>query len=308
MPSWKDMNIPQSAWDGIYKYLGDKTDEFMKSAEIRLRKYTEKWSLADIIFMKTDTVNLLYSCNSEIYGPCVLKMCIPGPEVTTEINCLKAYAGTKYCKLWDYDLTDDILLLEKVIPGNQMWDVKDYKERAKLFALTLKDLSIDYAGSEVYPTYFSWMNRIQQIMVNMGGLGDVLFYLNKAIEIYADLKQHYNRSCLLHGDMHQENLLLNSTGGYTIIDPKGVVDDPIMETARFIVNETPCDEQKIHDIANIIGQIIEVPEDVILKCTFIDIALGGSWHMEEHYPTQEAFKAKKQDVLSDCKFAYGLLN
>ena len=301
------MDITESTRKAIYKNLGDKTGGFLLSAENRLKMYTDKWKLSELSFMETNTVNLLYSCESELYGSCVLKMCIPGPEVTTEINCLRFYDGKGYVKLWAYDLSDDLLLLERVIPGNELWDVDDYKERARFFALTIKGLPIDYVDNEPYPTYLSWMKKIHQTITNMGGLDDVLFYLNKAIEIYNDLKKRYNRECLLHGDMHQENLLLNSKGGYTIIDPKGVVDDPVMETARYLMNETPCDEQKIYDIVAILSPVIEIPEIDLLKSMYIDAALGNSWTMEEHFCSQEAFEAGKKDALKTCEFVYKLL-
>lgn len=302
--------ITDNIKQGIYKNLGDKTDEFLSKINKLLEKYTEIWRLTDLSFMPTDTVNLLFSCESDLYGSCVLKMCIPGPEVATEINCLRSYDGKGYCKLWAYDLSDDILLLERVIPGDQMWAVEDYRERARLMAVTVKYLPILYNGQEQYPTYLSWMQGIHRILTDMGGLEDVLFYLNKAMEIYDELKQRHNRSCLLHGDLHQENMLLNSSGGYTIIDPKGVVDDPVMETARFLLNETPYDENKIKEMAAIMSKIIDISEEDILKSMFIDVALSQSWCMDEYYyyPDHEGFEEEKQGALEICQFVYGLLS
>ena len=301
------MEIPESARQGIYKYLGDKSVNFLSQVDRRLEKYSVEWQLSDLTFMPTDTVNFLFSCESGSYASCVLKMCIPGPEVMTEINCLRAYDGKKYCKLWDYDLSDDVLLLERVIPGDQMWAVKDYRERARLMAMTVKDLSVPYNGLERYPTYLSWMEEIHRKLTAMGGLDDVLFYLHKAMEIYAGLKQHHNQSDLLHGDLHQENLLLNSKGSYTIIDPKGVVDAPVMETARFLVNEMPCAESKIKEMAEIMSPVISTSVEDILKSMFVDASLGQSWCMEEHYPTKADFDKSKRSALETCEFVYGLV-
>ena len=301
------MDIPENARRGIYKYLGDGTDGFLSQVETRLEKYAGLWRLRDLAFMPTDTINLLFSCVSGLYGKCVLKMCIPGPEVAAEINCLRAYDGKGYCKLWAYDLSDDVLLLERVLPGSQMWAVKDYRERARLFAVTLNGLHVSYNGPEQYPTYLSWMERIHRTLTDMGGLDDVLFYLNKAMEIYNELKRRHRKACLLHGDLHQENMLLNAKGGYTIIDPKGVVDGPVMETARFLLNEMPCDESKIREMAAIMSPIINISEEDILKSMFIDAALSNSWFADEYYATREAFEEAKRNVLETCRFVYGLL-
>ena len=301
------MDIPENARQGIYRFMGDKTDDFIFQINKRLEKYIDIWQLSNLSFMRTNTINLLFSCKSNLHASCVLKMCIPGPEVATEVNCLWTYNGRRYCKLWAYDLTDDVLLLEQVIPGCQMWAVEDYRERARLMGMTIKGLHIPYNGLEKYPTYLTWMEGIRRKLTNMGGLEDVLFYLNKAIEIYIELKQRHRQSCLLHGDLHQENMLLNSNGGYTIIDPKGVVDDPVMETARFLMNEIPCGENKIQEMAAILSPIIDVSVRDILNSMFVDAALGCSWCMDEHYATNEAFKEAKQNILKTCKFVYELV-
>jgi len=305
------IDTPQSTRQSVYKHMGDKTDDFLSQVDRRLEKYIEKWQLSELTFMPTNTVNLLFSCKSGLYGSCVLKMCIPGAEVSTEINCLRFYDETSYCKLWDYDLTDDILLLERVTPGDQMRAVKDYRERARFLGMALEDLHIPYSGVEQcqYPTYLLWMEKIYCELTDVGGLEDVLSYLDKAKEVYGELKQRYPKTYLLHGDLHQENMLLNSKGNYTIIDPKGVIDIPVMETARFLMNEVFVrrDEREIREMATIISEIIDVSVEDILSAMFIDAALGQSWCMSEHYATKDAFEEAKRSALEICKFVYGLL-
>ena len=298
--------IQKSAREGIEKYLGDKTDAIFAKAESNLEKYAKLWQLSRLTFMPTNTVNFLFDCDSAMHGPCVLKICIPGPEVATEINCLCAYDGRGYVKLWEYNLTDGILLLERVTPGDQMWAVTDFKERARLMAQLISDLPIIECEQGTYPTYRTWMEALHSGLTTMGGMEDALFYLSEALRIYSELRQTYRKNCLLHGDMHQENLLLNHKGGYTIIDPKGVVDNPVMETARFLLNETPCEKEKILEIVSIMAPIIGIPEADILKSMYIDAALSNCWTLENHFPSKEAFENEKQKVLDYCRFVYDL--
>jgi len=303
--------VVEYARSGVEKHLGNKTDEFLASIDVRLDKYMEEWRLSQLEYMETDTVNLLFSCESAIYGACVLKMCIPGAEVATEINCLCAYNGHGYVKLHDYSLVDDVLLLERVIPGNQMWTVDDYRQRARLFSELVKDLAIEWDGHGGFPTYRTWMEDIYKKLTDMGGLEDALFYLNEALRAYDELKVKYSRKCLLHGDMHQENLLLNADGDYTVIDPKGVVDDPVMETARFLCNEfedKPEEtEKKIREMVAIMSPIIGVPEKDIFKAVYIDVALGNCWSLEDYYPTQAKFEKAKREAMARMKEVRGWL-
>jgi len=301
--------IPKTAAEGIVKYLGNETAAFLQKAEVRLEKYTKLWQLSRLNFMQTDTVNILFECESANHGPCVLKLCIPGPEVATEINCIRAYSGNGYVKLWEYSLEDDILLLERITPGLQMWEVTDHKQRARLMAQRINDLRFIHCEQSEYPSYRTWLMGIHEDFANKSGVDGVKFYLNEAIRIYNELRQTYQRNCLLHGDMHQENMLLNSQGGYTIIDPKGVVDDPVMETARFLMNENeaPYNANKILEIVSILSPVIGIPKADILKSMYIDAAMGQCWTLDEHFPSQEAFKIAKTGALETCAFVYGIL-
>ena len=87
------MLIPENVQQNTIRYLGDKAKIFFINVENRLKKYTVLWELSQITYMPTNTVNLLFSCESALYGSCVLKMCIPGPEVANEVHCLQAYDG-----------------------------------------------------------------------------------------------------------------------------------------------------------------------------------------------------------------------
>jgi streptomycin 6-kinase len=109
-------------------------------------------------------------------------------------------------------------------------------------------------------------------------------------------------------------MLLNSEKGYTIIDPKGVVDAPVMETARFLRNETLSrtgtilrEEHKIREMVAIISPMIGVSREDLLTSLFIDTVLSCSWTLEENFSTWQAFEDAKLKALEACDFAYGLL-
>ena len=305
------MNLSEDRYKDIYRVLGDSTESFLSLVDKKIAKYTVVWQLSDISLMNTYTVNMLFSCDSRLYGPCVLKICIPGIEVASEINCLLFYDGHKYCKLWAYSFEDDVLLLEKVMPGEQMWDIDDYAKRARLIGESIKNLPVPYNGSFTFPTYGSWMRGINRKLIDIGGMEEILIHLTKAIEIYTELKKRYRYECLLHGDLHQENMLLNSKGDYTIIDPKGVIDDPVMETARFLMNEVKnrdeAEVERISTMVEILSNILSIPVKDILRSMYIDAALGQSWCMENHYETKETYEEAKTNACDICGFVYGLL-
>jgi hypothetical protein len=205
----------------LSRWLGEKTNAFLSGVDAKLERYMALWRLSGITFMPTHTINLLFACESALYGPCVLKMCIPGPEVLTEINCLWAYSGRGYVCLHAYECKDDVMLLERVLPGNQIWDVRDVHERARLFARVLEELPVINIECGSYPTYRSWMEGIHRTLSGMGGMDEPLFYLNEALRVYDALKLQYNRSCLLHGGYAPGELVIKRAGWVYRYRPQG---------------------------------------------------------------------------------------
>lgn len=63
---------------------------------------------------------------------------------------------------------------------------------------------------------------------------------------------------LLHGDFHHDNILLGNDGEYIIIDPKGVIGDPVFDIARFILNE--FDDEITTELYKKINHIISILE------------------------------------------------
>ena len=301
------MKIADSIYQSIQKYLSDRTDYNLTDVINKIEKFTERWQLSQLNFMEKDAYGLLFTCISAVYGESVLKICLSEPEFETGVNCILSYNGKGYVKIHAYDLTDYILLMEHVVPGNLMWEIEDYRERAKIFAELVKDLPVLWDFNDKYPSYRTWMEELRVKLVNLGDREDVMFYLDKALEIYDELKQTYNKKCLLHGDLHQENMLLNSKGGYTIIDPKGVVDDPVMETARYLMNESSLETEKLREIISIISSIINIPEKDVAKSMFIDAALGQGWTFDTPFSDPNKFAKEKQEALNLCAKVYGLL-
>ncbi|MCL2497009.1 MAG: aminoglycoside phosphotransferase family protein [Symbiobacteriaceae bacterium] len=310
------MEFPPSARLSVRKYLGDAGDSFLDATGELVSKYGELWRLSELSFLDTQTVNLLFTCTSELYGSCILKACLPGPEVVTEINCLRAYAGKGYVRLWADNSEDNILLLERIIPGEQLGAVADYRERTRIMAELVHNLPCPWDGQTPFPSYRIWMEELQRNLQAMPDAQEMLDYLQEARRIYDQLHQRYDRRYLLHGDLHHANMLLNAARGYTIIDPKGVVDDPVMETARFLLNEVagpdfPLNEasvaRQLREMVAIIAATIGTPQEDILKSLYIDTALSKGWDLEELYPDPQAREDVIQKALATCKFVYGLL-
>ena len=85
---------------------------------------------------------------------------------------------------------------------------------------------------------------------------------------------------LVHGDLHQENMLIDDEGKLVAIVPKGVVGPKVLEHGRFMHNfmrdrgDIPIGDilcQRAKTQAN------HFSEDEILRVGFIDVVLSTTW-------------------------------
>lgn len=84
---------------------------------------------------------------------------------------------------------------------------------------------------------------------------------------------------LLHGDLHHDNILLAEDGTYKIIDPKGVVGDPVFDVSRFVLNEFDAEPteptyRKIVGILHVLSQNLQIPETILKQCLYVETTMG----------------------------------
>ena len=277
---------------------------FYQRMRFLLQKYTEMWCLEQVEWIEYLSVNCLFTCHSKIYGGSVLKICRPAKEVITEIQTLREYDGTLFCKIFAFDIKDSVLLEEAITPGTPLRAVTSVEERIKIFLSLYAKLHISPKTPEKYPTYAGWVERITNFMATQKAHTELYPYMRKAYDVFQRIHEKYNRTMLLHGDFHHDNILLGADGLYTIIDPKGVVGDPILDIPRFILNE--CSDKRTYEenaqhIAHVIARIsagTSLPVEDIRNVFFVEMAMANCWCVED----------SEKPNMDDVKMAYGMLH
>lgn len=89
--------------------------------------------------------------------------------------------------------------------------------------------------------------------------------------------------CVLHGDMHHENVRWREGRGWLAFDPKGLVGEKTYDAANVLCN--PMDmpdlvenEARILSTAGILGEKMGVDPGRILTFTFMYTCLSASWY------------------------------
>ncbi len=249
-----------------------------------LEFYSKKWNLKIREFVEYYSINCIFLCDSTIFGDSVLKICRPSKEVYTESNILKEYNGRNFCKLFESDIENGVLLLEQIKPGIRLREEKDLDKRLAVFSLLFNDFHIKPANPKIYPTYAEWVKNITEYMSKRDDCKELYALMKKANDICIKLNSVYTKQMLLHGDFHHDNILLGADS-YKIIDPKGVVGDPVFDIARFILNEFEDSvseemERKVIYIIKYFEKSLKIQAAVIKECLFIETAMANCWNVQ----------------------------
>jgi streptomycin 6-kinase len=87
--------------------------------------------------------------------------------------------------------------------------------------------------------------------------------------------------CLLHGDIHHENILLDAQRVPKFIDPKGIIGDPAYDVANMMRNPDlegfEITKDRILRQAEIFSDILEIDKNRILEYGFVHAWLSCCW-------------------------------
>ncbi len=169
----------------------------------------------------------------------ILKIGIPNPELTSEMECLKLWGGMVFrptARLLDCDPVNGLLLLERLLPGADLTSIADEDRATSIAADVMSRLWIPAPEKHNFITLKGWFDELQKLRpLFNGGTGKFPARLVETAEgLIRDLFAEDER-WLIHGDCHHYNILSHGDE-WRAIDPKGVVGAREYEVAPYMLN------------------------------------------------------------------------
>ena len=294
-------NFTVEEYETIIKRWGEN---FYSKLPNKIAHCEEKWELYSLSMVNYFAVNCIFKCKSQLFGDAVLKIGTGYPPLFAEMNVLREYNGKRFCKLYDFDSGNNVILEECVMPGDTLWNGTTREDRIAIFTSVYDDLHIAPMDSEIYPTYLDWILRCEKYSVGNDNM-EIHKLTLKAKELYQSITSEYSRKMLLHGDLHHYNILLRGDKTYAIIDPKGVVGDPVFDIAMFIFMEFNTlgagiifSEELYSDMeyfVHYLSQKTSISEKTIKQCFYIQtiVHLGDGL---ENYPNPNYIKQLMNNI------------
>ncbi len=285
------------------KKLG--TESFNERISI-VEKYKKQWELSEIEFKSEFSINsLIFYAVSKRYDKVILKILININGFDDEILALKLFQGENFCKLYECSLEDQVYIMERIMPADTLYESAPRNDRIKIVGRIFKGLHKTDIPDSAFPTYSEWFEAGKEGTKNRKDCEELYQYLYSAERMLADINQKYSRNLLLHGDLHHENILKNENGSYTVIDPKGVIGDPVFDLSRFILDEFRDDltsepKDVVIDFVQKLGDSVGIPCEILLRCLYIETVI---WLFREELANGESLEECRQ-LITNMKVAY----
>jgi len=152
-----------------------------------------------------------YVCGAvDAYGVQVaLKICFPDRELLTEVEALRVFDGHGVVRLLDADLDQGALLLERLEPGTPLSHVADDEEAISIAVKVMQQLWRPAPAGGDFPSDADWAAGLCRLRARFdGGTGPLPRTLvEEAERLFNELLADQGEQVLLHGDLHQDNIL-----------------------------------------------------------------------------------------------------
>jgi streptomycin 6-kinase len=163
-------------------------------------------------------------------------------EFPAQPEALKHFDGHGMVQLLEYDAHDAAMLLERLKPGRSLRAAEDDEAAVSIAIGLMRKLWRPLPQSHYpFPTVEDWGKGFARMRtLYAGGTGpfpSALF--DKGEKLYAELSASMEKPVLLHGDLHQDNILSGEREPWLAVDPKGVIGEPAYETGSILRNFWP---------------------------------------------------------------------
>lgn len=175
--------------------------------------------------------------------PAVLKLGVPAVgHLRHEARALRAYDGRGAVRLLAEDEKRGALLLERAVPGVRAAALVPADDTAATAALIEVGRRLHHVPSKDHD--FPQLSRervaFTQHLVRYPHDGPLPRRLvERAAELFDELCASAAEQVVLHGDLHQDNVLRSTREAWLAVDPFGLVGDPGFDCGAMLYNPDP---------------------------------------------------------------------
>lgn len=274
------MHIPTEFKQKMINAFGVEGGKWLASLPAIVESYIEKWQLSIEGPVEKLSYNYVVKVTDRKQRPLILKLGIPGKDVTREIQVTEIYSGERFAKLVAFDEADGVLLLERLEPGSMLSEIKD-EETAILHYVDIWK-AIRRPAKPYLPSIYQWFNGLDEYMKRYSKEGGPISVrlIERTRHYIKDIQATSAGDELLHGDLHHYNILYDQKHGWCAIDPKGAVGDVYFDFVPFLFNELHSPNILKRRVEGI-SSLLHINKKRLLKASIALLTLQTCWAVED---------------------------
>lgn len=251
--------------NNIINIYGEKGKIWLNELPRYIQQFEDLWNLNQLKPLSKLSYNYILSgVQNEI--PIILKLSPSQEELNREAQALSIFNGYGAISVLEHQ--NQALLLQQAIPGTSLKDCST-KENIQIACKVIEKLRQVPLPQEMhFPHIKEWLTTLDKAW-NLPTK-----HLERARRLKSQLlSKNSELETLLHGDLHQDNILLHKED-WVVIDPKGVVGYPINEIWA-------CVEHPSYDLKYLAEYFNYSFEDVV-GWYYVQLILAACWQVEDH--------------------------
>lgn len=232
--------IPEDFARAVVAFRGASGEAWLRELPATIEACAARWSLE----VGPPFLPLYYNYVATATGAdgarLVLKICFPDDEAPTEREAMRLFDGRGAARLIEADEERSALLLERLDPGTKLSELCDADDEAATSAAVevMRRLLRPAPSVHEFPSVADWGKGFARHRVNFKGTSGPLpaRLFDEAEALFRDLNASASEPVLLHGDLHQGNIIAATREPWLAIDPKGIVGDAAYEVGALLRN------------------------------------------------------------------------
>lgn len=222
----------QTFKQNIINIYGNQGKNWLAGLPALTAELARKYQLTDL--QPVDNMSFNYVATGfQHKNPIILKLGLNKKALAKEADCLQAFAGQGVVKRLASE--SGMILMQRAVPGTAL---KEYFPAGDQQAVSILCECIQQLHTADIPQQHHYYHLTEVLSVLDNDLDipqDILF---KARQLRDVLLSSSEKTVLLHGDLHHDNIVKHDES-WLVIDPKGFIGDPVFEVCAFIHNPLP---------------------------------------------------------------------
>lgn len=277
----------------ITNLFGKLGKQWLKDLLEIIKILAKNWQLKNLQPVDNMTWNYVAKATSAANGNVVIKISCDEKLLHDEVQSLRHFSGHGIIKLIEHDTKYHAILLQQAMPGKSLLSIypNKVKQTIHYYNNVVKQLiSVPQINKSSFNHVRDWLKAFDSADKTKFPTG----LLERAIDLSDKLFELANEEFVLHGDLHNDNILSNGDN-WIAIDPKGIVGEIEFEIACFdFIDKSELNNSDLHSLfeerSKLLAKNLNLDHQRLKDWVFVRLVLGACWMIEDGGKADMFFK------------------